>query len=106
MAARLAAEKQVQFGIPYGIFMQEKLIDFPCQFPIKIMGLANDAFEGAVVAILNQHVSDLGEGAIVSKFSKGGKFESITATINAHSQEQLDTLYHALTADPHVLMVL
>ncbi len=86
--------------------MQEKLIDFPCPFPIKIMGLANDAFEGAVVAILNQHVHDLGEGAIISKLSKGGKFVSITATINAQSQEQLDAIYHALTADPHILMVL
>lgn len=86
--------------------MQEKLINFPCQFPIKIMGLANDTFEGAVVAILNQHVPDLGEGAIVSKLSKGGKFESMTATINATSQEQLDALYRALTQDPNILMVL
>lgn len=86
--------------------MQEKLINFPCQFPIKIMGLANTTFEGAVVAILNQHVPDLGEGAIVSKLSKGGKFESMTATINATSQEQLDTLYRALTEDPNILMVL
>ena len=86
--------------------MQEKLINFPCQFPIKIMGLANDTFEGAVVTILNQHVPDLGEGAIVSKLSKGGKFESITATINAQNQEQLDALYRALTQDPNILMVL
>lgn len=86
--------------------MQEKLISFPCQFPIKIMGLANNTFEGAVVGILNQHIPDLGEGAIVSKLSKGGKFESITATINAKSQEQLDAIYRALTQDPHILMVL
>jgi putative lipoic acid-binding regulatory protein len=86
--------------------MQEKLINFPCLFPIKIMGLANNAFEGLVVGILNQHVPDLGEGAIVSKLSKGGKFESITATINAQSQEQLDAIYRALTQDPNILMVL
>jgi putative lipoic acid-binding regulatory protein len=70
------------------------------------MGLANDIFEGAVVAILNQHVPDLGEGAIVSKLSKGGKFESLTATINAQNQEQLDAIYRALTQDPNILMVL
>lgn len=86
--------------------MQEKLINFPCQFPIKIMGLANNTFEGVVVGILNQHVPDLGEGAIVSKLSKGAKFASITATINAKSQEQLDAIYRALTQDPHILMVL
>ena len=70
------------------------------------MGLANDTFEGAVIAILNQHVPDLGECAIVSKLSTGGKFESITATINAQSQEQLDAIYRALTQDPNILMVL
>lgn len=70
------------------------------------MGLANETFEGTVVAILNQHVPDLGEGAIVSKLSKGGKFESMTATINATSQEQLDALYSALTKNPNILMVL
>lgn len=70
------------------------------------MGLANDTFEGVVIAILNQHVPDLGEGAIVSKLSKGGKFESITATINAKSQKQLDDLYRALSKDPNILMVL
>ncbi len=86
--------------------MQEKLINFPCPFPIKMIGHANASFEGAVIAILNQHVSDLGEGAIVSKLSKGEKFKSITATINAHSQEHLDAIYRALTQDPHVLMVL
>ncbi len=86
--------------------MQEKLISFPCQFPIKIMGLANDTFEGVVVGIFNQHVPDLGEGAIVSKLSKGGKFESITVTINAKNQQQLDAIYLALTNDPNILMVL
>jgi len=86
--------------------MQKKLITFPCQFPIKIIGLATDTFEGVVICILNQHVSDLGEGAITSKLSKGGKYLSITATINAKSQEHLDEIYRALTSDPHILMVL
>lgn len=70
------------------------------------MGPATETFEGVVIYILNQHVPDLGEGAIHSKLSSGGKYLSITATINAKNQEQLDALYQALTSDPHVLMVL
>jgi len=70
------------------------------------MGLADDAFEGVVIGIINQHVPDLGEGAIVSKVSKGGKYLSITATINAKSQAQLDGLYQALTKEPSILWVL
>lgn len=86
--------------------MQQKSIEFPCQFPIKIMGLADNTFEGLVIGIINHHVPDLGEGAIVSKLSKEGKYISITATIHATSQEQLDNLYRALSAEPKILMVL
>ena len=86
--------------------MQKKLLTFPCQFPLKIIGFADDAFEGIVIGILNQHVPDLGEGAIVSKKSKGNKYLSITATINAQSQEQLDAIYQALSSDPRILVVL
>lgn len=86
--------------------MTKNAIEFPCQFPVKIMGLAEQDFEGVVVAILNQHVPDLGEGAIVVKQSAGGKYVSITANIRARSQEQLDNLYRALSGHPKVLMVL
>jgi putative lipoic acid-binding regulatory protein len=86
--------------------MTKKLITFPCLFPIKVMGTASDAFEGAVVSIVNQHVSDLGEGAIVPKLSKNGNYISLTVTINAKSQKQLDALYQALTDEPSILMVL
>lgn len=86
--------------------MTKNAIEFPCQFPIKIMGLADLEFEGIVVAILNQYVPDLGEGAIIIKQSAGGKYISMTATIRARSQEQLDNLYRALSSHPKVLMVL
>lgn len=86
--------------------MQETLIHFPCVFPIKIIGFANDSFEGIVVGILNQHVPDLGEGAIVSHLSSAGKYLAITATINAKSQQQLDELYRALSDNPNILVVL
>lgn len=86
--------------------MKETLLEFPCQFPIKIMGLADEEFEGIVVAILNKWVPDLGEAAIVSKHSANGKYISITATINAQSQEQLDNVYRALSGHPKILVVL
>ncbi len=70
------------------------------------MGLHDEEFEGIVITIINQHVPDLGEGAITVKESKGGKYISITANIRARSQAQLDALYIDLTAHPKVLMVL
>lgn len=86
--------------------MEKPLLDFPCLFPIKIIGLANDSFEGIVVSIINQHVFDLGEGAIQSHFSSAGKYLAITVTINAKSQQQLDALYEALSHDSNILVVL
>ena len=86
--------------------MQKPLLDFPCLFPIKIIGFADDSFEGIVVGILNQHVPDLGEGAIQSHLSSTGKYLAITATINAKNQEQLDALYQALSHNPNILVVL
>lgn len=70
------------------------------------MGLNDEEFEGIVISILNQHVPDLGEAAIELKQSKGGKYLSMTATIRARSQTQLDDLYRALSSHPKILMVL
>ena len=86
--------------------MPKKLLTFPCQFPIKIIGLSEDSFEGIVITILNEHVPDLGEGAIRSTLSKDGKYVSLTAVIEAKSQEQLDELYRALSSHPKILVVL
>jgi len=82
------------------------LLSFPCEFPIKVMGKADPALEGAVMQIMRKHVPDLSEGAVVEHYSKGGKYLSMTVTIMATSQEQLDTIYLELTADRRVMVVL
>ena len=70
------------------------------------MGLNTEAFEGIAIKLINKHVPDLGEGAIVSKLSKNGKYLGLTITIHAVSQEQLDNLYRDLTSEPLILWVL
>jgi putative lipoic acid-binding regulatory protein len=82
------------------------LLSFPCQFPIKIVGKADPEFEGAVMQIMRRHVPDLSEGAVSEHYSKEGKYISMTVTITAASQEQLDAIYLALSADSHVIMAL
>ena len=84
----------------------QTLLNFPCPFPIKIIGRSSEDFEGIVVGILNKHVPDLGEGAISLHYSKHAKYISLTATINAKSQEQLDNLYRALSGHPEIIMAL
>jgi putative lipoic acid-binding regulatory protein len=84
----------------------ETLLEFPCEFPIKAMGLACDELEIAVLEIVNRHVDDLGEGALKMKPSRNGKYVAITVTIKATSKEQLDAIYMELTACEHVSIAL
>ncbi|MGD8484380.1 MAG: DUF493 domain-containing protein [Thioalkalispiraceae bacterium] len=83
---------------------EETLLEFPCQFPIKAMGKANDEFELAVLEIFKRHVPDLAENAIKQRPSARGNYLSITVTINATSKAQLDAIYMDLTACEHVAM--
>jgi len=84
----------------------ESPLTFPCQFPIKVMGLNSDTFENEIFMIANQHVSNLGEHAIKSRPSSSAKYLSVTVTFTATSREQLDNLYRAFNKHPDVKMVL
>lgn len=84
----------------------ETLLEFPCEFPVKAMGLSCDELEIAVIEIINRHVDDLAEDALKIKPSKTGKYTAITITIIAHSKEQIDAIYLDLTACAHVSIAL
>jgi len=84
----------------------ETLLEFPCSFPIKVMGNNHADFEHQVVAIIRQHVPELHAAAIQSKASRTGKYLSVTATFTATSKAQIDALYQALHAHPDVKMML
>lgn len=81
-------------------------LNFPCDFPIKVMGKSNIEFETKILSIIRKHTPDLGEAAIKIKHSKEGNYISITAIIPAKSKQQIDDIYQELTAEETVLMVL
>ena len=85
---------------------QDTLLEFPCDFPIKVFGKAATGFDAQVVEIVRQHAPDLGEGAVKSRPSRGGKYVAVTVTIRAESKAQLDDIYRALTAHEQVVMCL
>lgn len=85
---------------------QDKLFQFPCEFPIKIMGRTQADFQDQVIAILNNHVSHIPDHAISSKPSRKGNYISVTVTITATDREQLDNIYRELSACEAVLMTL
>lgn len=85
---------------------RESLIEFPCDFPIKIFGLANTEFEMATYSIIHKHVPDLPETAIKMRHSKDKKYLSLTITVRVGSQEHLDAIYLELNAHDAILMTL
>ena len=82
------------------------LIEYPCDFPIKIMGKTQAGFAQAVLAVVRAHAPDFDGATMEMKTSKGGKYLSVTCTIRATSRAQLDDLYRALCDHPMVVMVL
>jgi len=101
----MSDEKEIHF---HDLTLEEgeTLLQFPCEFPIKAMGLSCDAFEIAVLEIINRHVDDLAEDALRMRPSKNGKYTSITITITARSKQQIDNIYLDLTACEHVSIAL
>jgi hypothetical protein len=81
-------------------------LEFPCAFPIKIMGRTQAGFAQAVLAVVQKHAPDFDAASLEMRASKAGNWLSVTATVNATSREQLDDLYRELVAHPMVKVVL
>lgn len=82
------------------------LIEYPLDFPLKIMGKNEPGFAAAVVEIVRRHAPDFDESTVELRRSKKSNYLSITCTIRALSREQLDALYMELNDQPSVVMVL
>ena len=85
---------------------RQDLIDFPTRFPIKVMGAKSEHFVHAVTEIVRRFDPGFDAGTVELRDSSGGKYLSVTVTVNAQSREQLDAIYRALTADPQFKYVL
>ena len=84
----------------------ETLLEFPCDFPIKIMGRESDEFRALARELVEKHTGPLADDAIVSSLSKNGAFVSVTVTVVAQSQQQLDDIYREVTSNDDILMAL
>lgn len=85
---------------------RESLIEFPCDFPIKIMGARVDEFAQAVVDVVARHAPDFDPASVEMRPSSKGNYLALTCTIRALSQSQLDALYRELSSHPLVKVVL
>ena len=85
---------------------ESSLLEFPCDFPIKIMGRRVDGYAQAVLAIVQRHAPDFDGATVEMRASKQGGYLSLTCTVRATSRAQLDALYRELSAHPLVKVVL
>jgi uncharacterized protein len=85
---------------------EETLIEFPCDFPIKVMGETHQHFTQEMVKTIRNLIPDFDESGIEMRGSSGGKYISLTCTVHVTSKPQLDDIYRALTSHPMVKVVL
>jgi len=85
---------------------EESLIEYPCAFPIKVMGAHVEGFVEAIVMVARQFDPGFDASSVERRPSKGGNYLGLTITVTATSREQLDELYRTLSTHPMVKVVL
>jgi putative lipoic acid-binding regulatory protein len=85
---------------------EQSLIEYPCDFPLKVFGEAKPGFAQAIATAVQVHAPDFNASTIEMRSSSNSKYISLTCTIRVTSREQLDNLYRDLTSHPMVKMVL
>ena len=95
-------------GIPAdaGVTPRESLIEYPSDFPIKVMGAMQDGFAEAIVIVVQGFDPEFHAGKMEMRPSRNGNYLGLTVTVRATSREQLDDLYRALSSHPMVKVVL
>jgi len=86
--------------------VNESLFEFPCDFPIKVMGKSHPDFAETIVTVVRDFDPTFEASRNEMRASSGGNYIGLTVTVRATSREQLDDIYRALTGHPMVSVVL
>jgi putative lipoic acid-binding regulatory protein len=84
----------------------ESLIQYPTDFPIKVMGRREPRLVQTIVGIVQRHAPDFDPATVEMRTSRKNSYLSVTCTVRATSRDQLDALYRELCDHPSVVMVL
>lgn len=93
-------------ALPPTIPPEQSLIEYPCDFPIKVMGVMQESFAQTIVEVVVIHDPTFHAGKMEMRPSSKGNYLALTITVRAIHREQLDNLYRALSSHPMVKMVL
>ena len=81
-------------------------LQFPCDFPIKVMGMGGFGFQALVMELVRRHAPDLDETRVRIRDSRAGRYQSVTVMVNARDRAQLDAIYQDLSEHPRIRLVL
>ena len=82
------------------------LLEFPCDYPIKVMGDAHEELHQHVLQVMHFHAPGFDQSKITVRESSKGKWQSITLIITATGKPQLDAIFTDLKTSSRVKMVL
>ena len=85
---------------------EPSLLEFPCDFPLKIIGYQRAGYAQSILEVVKRHAPEYDGAEMEMRPSSKGKYLSLTCTICATSQHQLDGLYRELCDHPMVVNVL
>ena len=83
----------------------EPLIEFPCDYPIKVIGDAAEDFSAEILTVVHRYDPELDPTQLEAVPSRNGRFVSLRLTIRATGEEQLRGLFAELKATGRVHMV-
>jgi putative lipoic acid-binding regulatory protein len=86
--------------------MKAPTLEFPCAYPLKVMGRDSAEFRATARTIVERHAGPVPDSGVLARASSEGNFVALTFSITAESREQLDALYRELTSCPEVLVAL
>jgi hypothetical protein len=104
MTNRLDAPQLVATVEPQ--IQRDSLIDYPCDFPVKVIGPHHPEFVDTMVRLAQGFDPEFGAHKVELRASKTEKYLGITLIVRATSRAQLDSLYLALTGHPMVKVAL
>jgi uncharacterized protein len=83
-----------------------ELLQFPTDYPIKVVGRTSQSLRARIDAIFSAHVPDFDPARTTERLSGNGNFQAISYTIRAVSAAQVTALATDLKACPDVLIVI
>jgi len=99
-------DSKPQSAAPANISSTDELFNFPCDFPIKVMGKSHPEFQEAIVTVIREFDGEFDAARVEVRPSSGGNYTGLTCTVRAQNRAHLDDIYRALTGHPMVKVVL